>query len=86
MREMMFDKFDLKSQCIETSDSMTSIKAQIDAAKANKQWYILCIHEVKNGGDQYSTTLARFQEIVSYIQSTGVKVVTVKEGRALMAN
>lgn len=80
------DKFDLKSQCIETGDSMASIKAQIDAAKANKQWYILCIHEVKNGGDQYSTTPARFQEIVDYITSTGIKVVTVKEGRALMSN
>ena len=80
------DKYDLKSQCIETSDSIVSIKAQIDAAKANKQWYVLCIHEVKDGGDQYSTTLARFQEIVDYIKSSGIKVVTVKQGRALMAN
>ena len=61
------DKYDLKSQCIETSDSIVSIKAQIDAAKANKQWYVLCIHEVKDGGDQYSTTPARFQEIVDFL-------------------
>lgn len=78
------DKYDLKSQCIETSDSMTSIKAQIDAAKANKEWYVLCIHEVKDGGDQYTTTPARLQEIVDYVKATGIKVVTVKHGRALM--
>ncbi|MFZ2555872.1 MAG: polysaccharide deacetylase family protein [Minisyncoccia bacterium] len=80
------DKYALKSQCIETGDSIASIKAQIDAAKTNKQWYVLCVHEVKNGGDQYSTTPARLQEIVNYIKSTGIKVVTVKEGRALMSN
>lgn len=78
------DKYELKSQCIETSDSTASIKAQIDAAKANKQWYILCIHEVKTGGDQYTMTPARFQEIVDYIKQSGVKVVTVQQGRALM--
>lgn len=78
------DKYDLKSQCIETSDSTASIKAQIDAAKANKEWYVLCIHEVKDGGDQYTMTPARFQEIVNYIKQSGVKVVTVGQGRALM--
>jgi peptidoglycan/xylan/chitin deacetylase (PgdA/CDA1 family) len=80
------DKYALKSQCIETGDSMESIKARIDSAKANKQWYILCFHEVLNGGDQWSTTPARMQEIVDYIKSIGIKVVTVKEGRALMSN
>lgn len=78
------DKYDLKSHCIETTDSIASIKAQIDAAKANKQWYVLCIHEVKASGDQYTTTPARLQEIVNYIKATGIKVVTVKQGRALM--
>ena len=80
------DKYDLKSSCIETTHTMTQIKAEIDKAKANKQWFILCIHEVKNNGDQYTMTPARFQEIINYIKQTGIKVVTVREGRALMAN
>ena len=80
------DKYELKSSCIETSHSMAQIKSEIDKAKANNQWYILCIHEVKNGGDQYTMTPARFEEIVDYITSTGIKVVTVEEGRALMSN
>ncbi|MBI5456466.1 polysaccharide deacetylase family protein [Candidatus Kaiserbacteria bacterium] len=80
------DKYDLKSMCIETSNPVSEIKAQIDGAKANKQWFILCIHEVKDGGDQYTMTPAKFQEVVNYIKSVGIKVVTVKEGWALMAN
>lgn len=80
------DKYAMKSQCIETTDSIASIKAKIDSAKANKEWYILCFHEVMNNGDQWSTTPARLQEIVNYIKSSGIKVVTVKEGRALMSN
>jgi peptidoglycan/xylan/chitin deacetylase (PgdA/CDA1 family) len=80
------DKYDLKSLCIETSNPISEIKAEIDKAKANKQWFILCIHEVKNGGDQYTMTPAKLQEIVDYVKSTGIKAVTVKEGRALMSN
>lgn len=80
------DKYNLKSSCIELSATFASIKAQIDAAKANKQWYILCIHEVKTGGDQYSITPTTMQQIIDYIKSTGIKSVTVAEGRALMAN
>jgi peptidoglycan/xylan/chitin deacetylase (PgdA/CDA1 family) len=80
------DKYELKSFCSEKSTPFSNIKARIDAAKANKQWFILCVHEVKNGGDQFSMTPAQFKQIVDYIKSSGIKVVTVKEGRALMPN
>lgn len=79
------DKFGLKSQCIETSDTLATIYSKIDAAKANKQWYILCLHEVKGGGDQYTTSLSRLQSIVNYLKTSGMKVVTVQEGAAMMA-
>jgi peptidoglycan/xylan/chitin deacetylase (PgdA/CDA1 family) len=78
------DKYNLKSMCIETSNTLEEIKAQIDAAKAQKQWFVLCIHEVKSGGDQWTMTPAKFQEIVNYVKQTGIKVVTVQQGRALM--
>jgi peptidoglycan/xylan/chitin deacetylase (PgdA/CDA1 family) len=80
------DKYDLKSMCIETSNPVSQVKAEIDKAKANKQWFILCFHEILNGGDQWSMTPAKFQEIIDYVKSSGVKVVTMKEGRALMSN
>lgn len=78
------DKMALNSMCIETSNSLAEIKAEIDKAKANKQWFILCVHEVKTGGDQYTMTPQKLQDVINYIKQTGIKVVTVKEGRALM--
>jgi len=78
------DKLNLKSQCLETSMPIAQVKTAIDAAKANKQWYVLCLHEVKDGGDQYSITPAKLKEIIDYVKASGVKVVTVQEGRALM--
>jgi peptidoglycan/xylan/chitin deacetylase (PgdA/CDA1 family) len=81
------DKYDLKSQCYENTQTLASVKAEIDAAKANKQWFILCFHEIKTDTTDLNTiTPSNFQQIVDYIKSTGIKVTTVKEGRALMAN
>ncbi len=57
------------------------------AAKANKQWFIICVHDLlPSGGDNLSMTPTRFQEIVTYIKATGIRVVTVAQGRALMPN
>lgn len=78
------DKYDLNSSCILRDTSFTDIKAKIDEAIAQKRWYILCIHEVKTGGTEFSITPTQFQEIVNYIKSSGVKTVTIKEGTALM--
>jgi len=80
------DKYDMKSQCVQTTNPLSEVKAEIDAAKANKQWFILCIHDVQNGGDEFTMAPQKLQDIVDYIKQIGIKVVTVKEGRALMSN
>ncbi len=80
------DKYNLKSSCIESPATFASVKAEIDKAKAQKQWYVLCFHEIKANPGQYDTSVALFQQIVNYIKSSGIKVVTVQEGRALMGN
>lgn len=80
------DKFNLFAQCVEKTDTLASIKAQIDKAKANKTWYILCFHDVKTNGDQYSVTPTYLQQIIDYIKQVGIKTVTVQQGRTLMAN
>lgn len=79
------DTFALKSECPVNTTPLSQIKQAIDDAKASKQWYILCLHEVNNSGDEYSITPARLKEIVDYVQAKSMKIVTVKEGRALMA-
>lgn len=78
------NRYNLQSSCILKSTPFETIKKAIDNAKANKQWYILCIHEVKTVGDEYSITLAQFQEIINYIKQIGIKTVTVGEGTKLM--
>ena len=77
-------KYSLFSMCIEPTNTVPVVKAAIDDAIANKRWFILCFHDVKLGGDNLSITPADFQEIVTYIKTRGIKVVTVAEGRALM--
>ena len=77
------DRYALKSQCVDKSDSLASIQKRIDTAKAEGKWYILCFHRVQaRGGGRYAVTPAFFQKIVDYIKATGIKVVTVKSGLA----
>lgn len=82
------DRYNLFSQCIENTESVATIESWINKAKANKQWYILCFHEIGTtvGGQQYSMPTSEFQTIINYIKQTGIKVVTVSQGRALMGN
>jgi|GEM_PF-1619625 len=80
------DKYNLYSQCVESTESLATIKSWIDKAKTNKQWYILCFHDIGAAPDQYNIPTSEFQQIVNYIKSTGIKTVTVAQGRALMSN
>ena len=78
------DKYNLFSRCYDNSLPTSAILTQIDAAIANKQWYILCLHEIKLGGDNISMPPAQLQQIVDHVRQSGVRVVTVAQGRALM--
>jgi len=80
------DKYALKSECPVNTTPFSQIKQAIDDAKQNKQWYILCLHEVNDTGDEYSITPARLKEIIDYVKTSNIKIVTVKEGTTLMAN
>lgn len=77
--------YELNSFSPTTGVSVATMKAAIDKAKAEKKWFIFSIHEVEDGNsDEYATTVARFQEIVDYVKTSGIKTVTVEEGVALM--
>ena len=62
------------------------MKAAIDKARAEKLWFVFSVHQVKLNGTQYDITPAMFADIVAYIKSSGIKVVTMAEGAALLAN
>jgi peptidoglycan/xylan/chitin deacetylase (PgdA/CDA1 family) len=80
------DKYNLFGQCVENTESLATIESWINKAKANKQWYILCFHEIGSTPDQYNISTSEFQQILNYIKSSGVQVVTVAQGRAMMGN
>ncbi|MCC6244636.1 MAG: polysaccharide deacetylase family protein [Gemmatimonadaceae bacterium] len=81
------DPFDLYSDCLTTETTLAQVAARIAEAKANRQWYIMCLHDVLLfGGDNLTVRPQRFQEIVNAVRTAGVRVVTIEEGRALLRN
>ncbi len=79
-------RFTINSFSPNTNVSMTQMKSAIDKAKNEKLWFVLSIHEVKVNGDLYAITPAQFSELVAYIKSSGIKVVTMAEGAAMLSN
>ena len=81
------DPFDLSSDCLTTETTLAQVAARITEAKANRQWYIMCLHDVLAfGGDNLTVRPPRFQEIVNAVRASGVRVVTIEQGRALLTN
>ena len=64
--------------------TLIEVKAAIDKARAEKLWFVFSVHQVKLNGTQYDITPAMFADIVAYIKSSGIKVVTMAEGAALL--
>jgi peptidoglycan/xylan/chitin deacetylase (PgdA/CDA1 family) len=78
------DKFRLYSISPSVATPLSEIKQNIDAAKREGKWLIIAFHEIDTNGREYSNTPAYFEEVLRYLQSTGVSVVTVEQGlRAL---
>ncbi len=80
------DKYKLNSACVVNSTPFSTIKKYIDDAKAQKKWFIICIHQVDTSGGEYSMTPTFFKQIVDYATSTGIKILTIKDGVSLMPN
>ncbi len=74
------DRYQLEREGVTSNITFAQVKAWIDQAAANKTWLILAIHEVNNSGNQFSTTPAIFNQIVDYLVTKGVPVVTVSQG------
>ncbi len=80
-------RYEINSFSPTTGVSVADMKAAIDTAKAQKKWFVFSFHEIENGNsDEYATTIARYTEIIDYIKTSGIKVVTMKEGAALLSN
>jgi len=79
------DRYQLSVKSMESSISFEEAKLWIDEAVLDKNWLILVFHQVDGSGLQYSTTPDKFQQIVNYIASSGIKVVTNSEGAGILS-
>lgn len=78
------NKYELKVVDVQLAMPIETVRAWIDQAVANKSWVIFMYHQIDGSGDQYSTTPVKLQQAIDYALSKGVKVVTNREGVALM--
>jgi hypothetical protein len=52
----------------------------VDFAAKHKVWIVLVMHEVEQGGRQYSFSPQNLEKVLQYIKSSNVKAVTVANG------
>lgn len=69
---------------LKNNTTLAQVKQWIDEAKSKKVWVILTFHAVRPDctGDLYCSTPALFSQILDYLASTNLPVVTISEGRA----
>jgi len=78
------DPFQIESPSLQVTDSPAAIEAQIQDAVQSHKWLVMTFHRIDDSGDQYSITPANFQEVVNYVSSHNIPVITVSEGAALL--
>jgi peptidoglycan/xylan/chitin deacetylase (PgdA/CDA1 family) len=78
------DKFALKTQQMGTTVTFAEAKAWIDTAYDNKTWLTMMFHQIDNSGLSLAMTPALFQQIVDYVASKGIPVVTLEQGISQM--
>jgi peptidoglycan/xylan/chitin deacetylase (PgdA/CDA1 family) len=78
------DKFALKIQQVDINTTVDQIKAWIDTATANKTWLILMFHQVDTAGAELSMTPTNFQQVVDYLKTQNISVVTMQQGLSQM--
>jgi peptidoglycan/xylan/chitin deacetylase (PgdA/CDA1 family) len=78
------DPFALLDQHVESSVTIDQVQGWIDQAIADKTWLILEVHDVDESGSQYSITPEMLDQIIAYVQSSGISVVTNSQGLTAM--
>jgi peptidoglycan/xylan/chitin deacetylase (PgdA/CDA1 family) len=78
------DAYRLRCHSIPRSYTVSKIRSLIDEAKNKGGWQILLFHCLGNKSDEYS--VSRFQQVLSYVKSSGIRVVTASEGVKVLRN
>ena len=74
------DKYQLERQSMESNVTLAQTKQWIDNAIANKEWLILSFHQIDTSGVQYSISPTIFNQVVDYLKSKNIPVVTIQDG------
>lgn len=78
------NRFALKRMNLGGAVTIDNVKAAVDGAIRENTWLILLSHHVDHLPNDYSVTPELYQQIVDYVASKKVKVVTNREGIKLM--
>jgi len=79
------DKYALKIQQMDRTTTMTDIQSWVTQAVADKSWLVLMFHqEDDNPAHDLGVTVEFLQQIVDYVKTADVDVVTVQQGVAQM--
>jgi peptidoglycan/xylan/chitin deacetylase (PgdA/CDA1 family) len=83
-----YDRYDLTIGYVLNTTPLDTVKKWIADAQADNKWLILCYHAVSNGrpGETYNVQIPDFQAQVGAIKSSGVRVVTIRDGLKLTGN
>jgi peptidoglycan/xylan/chitin deacetylase (PgdA/CDA1 family) len=76
----------LRSYQVTASTTLSAVKYAIQQAVSNKEWLILVFHRIDDTGNAVSTPHQLLQQIVAYVQSQQIPVVTNAQGAAIMAS
>ncbi len=77
------DVYQLERRGLEKNTTLTQAKTWVDQALAQKKWLILTVHQVQpTCADQYCVTTTLFNQVVDYLKTKEVRVVTVSSGLA----
>lgn len=78
-------RYDIASFSPTTAVSLADMKKAVATAKKENKWLVFSFHKIGgNGKDEYSTTVSDLNELLSYIQNSGIRVVTLRDGAELL--
>jgi len=77
-------KLTLRRLSVTNTTTFGQVQSAIDAAIAQRTYLILLFHNVDHSGTTYSTTPELFQQIVGYLQTNNVSVVTASTALQMM--
>lgn len=75
------DRYQLERKGLEKDTTIDEIKSWIDDAVQNKEWLIITTHDIQDAcTDKYCVNKTVFNQMVDYLVSSKIKVVTVSGG------